>query len=714
MSAELAVDDATSSDASGATSRPSFWRRIRDWMTWRTLLVTLLVVHLAPIWVVTYLPTQDGPAHIYNSKIFFEHFDHANFQVRQFHNFGYELYPNVLTHLLLGGLQQVFPPLFSEKLVVSLIVALLPLSMLYLLNSIERGRGVMCLIGFTFAYHNLLHIGFYNFSLSVSLCFFALGWWWRYRDDMTPMRVGMFYVLALLTHLSHFAGSMALLLAITIAGAWMLLLRLTAALLHPRSGQVRARLLATLRWSFTLALVLVPLYALGWDYNFRHYNPEAVDFRPREFLDEIFWKTLTLMSYSDWHLKLSPYVLWTTAGVAGLTVLYRFVAIFKLRLLEERDALLLIVAALVYLFFTQPWSRNAGGWVNDRLYIFAFLFLWLWFGRFHRWLNIPVGVVLIGLSVAHTGRIAIDYWRLQPELHQLAAAVNKIEPHSTVIWELDHRFRAGAFPGGTKLVQPFLHAMSYYGLSRDVVLFNNYEAQMPYFLTRWGEAPRDNADYIVAFGFSERRDPARRHSADYTVVHESPNLVLLQRKQSPPDLQRWTTLPDGRLSLRLRMGDGRDAAGNTRGVERGRQFRSGSFGWVRTVPRFQQRGTNNNSEFRGIVGDLRDRAFRIDLPNARYRVTLHFAPHPDGRYETRVIANDARVGGVVVEQGAVGQTLGFETDVRDGRLFVLFYTTQRGSPDRTRLRIWGLSGIEVEQLPSSTTQPATTTARPAD
>lgn len=681
-------------------------------MTWRTLLVALVVVHLLPIWIVTYLPTQDGPAHLYNSRIFFAHFDRANFQVRQFHNFGYELYPNIATHLLLGAAQQVFPALFSEKLVFSLIVALLPMSMLYLLNSVQRGRGVMCLVGFTFAYHNLLHIGFYNFSLSVSLCFLALGWWWRHRDDLTPLRLGTFYVLALLTHLSHFAGSMALLLALAVAGGWMLLLRLVAPLLHPRSGQVRARLLAALRWASTLGLFLLPLLALAWDYHFRHYNPDFVEFRPREFLDEIFWKTLLLMSYSDWHLQLAPYVLWTTAGVAALTLLHRLAAVFRLRLLEEKDALLLLAGLFAYLFFTQPWSRNAGGWVNDRLYLFAFLFLWLWFGKLHRWLNVPVAVALIGLSLAHTGRIAIDYWRLQPDLHQLAAATDKIEPHSTVAWELNPDFRAAAFPQGTQLVQPFLHALSYYGLGRDVVLFSNYEAMMPYFLTRWGPAPRTQADYIVTFGYDGRRDVARRHSAEYAVLHEAPNLILLQRKQAHPDMQAWTTLPDGRVRLRMRMLGGREeVASDLRGVERERQFRSGSYGWVRVAPRFQQRGTNEGGEFRGIVGDLRDRAFRIDLPNGRYRVTLHFAPHPQGRYETRVIVNDRRVGGVTVEPGVVATSWSYETDVHDGRLIQVFYTTWRGSPDRAQLRWWGLSGIEVEQAGSgSTTQPSTAPA----
>lgn len=713
MTVEVPLLPAAASEPVNATARPSRCRRIRAWMTWRTLLVTLVVVHLLPLWIVTYLPTQDGPAHLYNSKIFFEHFDRANFQVRQFHRFGYELYPNVLTHLLLGGLQQVFPPLVSEKLVVSLIVALLPLSMLYLLNSVQRGRSVLCLVGFLFAYHNLLHIGFYNFSLSVPMCFLSLGWWWRHRDEWSPLRLGVFYVLALLTHLSHFAGSMALLLAVSIAGGWMLLLRLLAAVLRFRSGQVRAQLLAALRWAVTLALVVLPVAALAWDYHFRHDNPEAVDFRPREFLDEIFWKTLTLMSYSDWHLKLSPYVLWTTAGVAGLTLLHRLVAVFRLRLLEEKDAFLLLAGLFAYLFFTQPWSRNAGGWVNDRLYLFGFLFLWLWFGKLHRWLNAPVGLALIGLSLAHTGRIALDYWRLQPELHQLAAAVDKIEPHSTVSWELNHGFRSAAFPQGTQLVQPYLHALSYYAKQRDVVLYQNYEAMMPYFLTRWGEAPRDRPDYIVAFGFDDRRDPSRRHSAEYAVVHESPQLVLMQRKAAAPDLRAWNTLDDGRLQLRLRMlGPRGDLPPGIRAVERERQFNPGSFGWVRTIPRFQQRGTSEGSDFRGLVGDTRDRTFRIDLPNGRYRVTLRFAPHPDGRYETRVIANDHHVGGVVVERGNGEQALTREVDVRDGRLLLVFYTTWRGSPDRSQLRSWHASGIEVEQSPTltATTRPTTTPA----
>ncbi len=709
-----------------ATDSRRSWKRLRKWCTWRNLLIAVFIVHLLPIWIVTYFPTQDGPAHIYNGRIFFASFDHSNYQIRQHYQFGYELFPNMLTHLMLGALQQIVPPLIAEKLVLSVLVSFVPLSMLYLLNSIQRGRGVICLIGFTFAYHNLLHIGFYNFSLSVSMCLFTLGWWWRYRDSMTFAKLGVFYALAALTYVSHFAGYMAAVMAITIAIGWMALLRGLKALIQCRRGAFRSDLMTLTRWAFSMAAIMLPLWAIGWDYTFRNYRPEHEDYRTLAYLNEIFWQTLTLMSYSEWHLKLAPFILWTTVSVAGLTVLYRLA---RLKVLEERDALLLIAAALVYLFFTLPWSKNDGGWVNDRLYIIAFLIVWAWFGGFHKWVNVIIGIALIAISLAHTGRLTYDYRRLQPELRELAAATDMIKPHSTVSWELNGGFRPAAFPEGTELVNPWLHALSYYGMKKDVALFSNYEAGYSYFLTKWGEAPRRDADYIVAFGQSSGGDRSRRDRSrqQYELLHESTNFALYQRKQNPPDTNVWSTLPDGRRTIRLQM-VAKDSD-TTRGVGRDRLYTSGSFGWVRTVPRNAWRSTNQQTQYKSLVGDIRDRAFRIDLPNGRYDVTCYFAPHPLGSYETNLIANDKPIGRILSPDPAPDAdaadkpdakvdptppppsppadplTLHYVCDITDGQLTQVFYTTAKGSPDPRQQRIWAISGIEIIEIISSATQP---------
>lgn len=685
-----------STDISPSPPR-GWWARVRVWLTWRTLLVSMLGIHLAPIWLTTYFPTQDGPAHLYNSRIFVDSFDHANYQIRQFYRFGYELYPNMLTHLMLGGLQKIVPALIAEKLVLSLIVAGVPLSLLYLLNSIERGRGVMCLIGFTFTYHNLLHIGFYNFSLSVSMCLLSLGWWWRYRDSMTLAKLGGFYLLALLTYLSHFAGFAVLVLSITIAIGWMTLFRSLFVIARSRRGAFRSDVKTLLIWAIGMTSIILPLWATAWDYNFRNYDSERTGFREMKYLNEVFWQTMTLMSYSQWHKHLVPVVLWTTAIVAGLTVLYR---LFRLKFLQERDALLLICAALVYLYFTLPWSRNDGGWVNDRLYILAFVLLWAWFGAFHTWLNVIVGIALIGISVAHTGRLFLDYRLLQPNLRELAAATELIEPHSTVAWDLDAGFRTDAFPKGTELVNPWLHALSYYGLKKDVALFENYEAHYSYFMNNWGEAPRRDADYIVSFGRSSDQRQSRKNAA-YDLLHESTHFALFRKKQSAPDASIWTTLPDDTRQVRFSMG-GRQADG-LRVVKRGQTFSSGSFGWVRTTPRNQWGATKADGVISStLFGDRRDRAFRVDLPDGDYQVTCHFAQNPLGAYRTYVIANDQPVGHVQVADPDVltdaAQTLIFPITVVKRQVTLVFYTPFKGAPDKRQLQFWGISGIEIKSV----------------
>ena len=113
---------------------------IRD--RWRVLFVLLLVVHLAPVWIFRFFPSQDGPSHLYNARLLTEMLEPANFQVRLFFEYSAALHPNLLAHVLLAALQLVVSPLVAEKLLLSLIVALFPLSLAYLLDGIRRGHVV--------------------------------------------------------------------------------------------------------------------------------------------------------------------------------------------------------------------------------------------------------------------------------------------------------------------------------------------------------------------------------------------------------------------------------------------------------------------------------------------------------------------------------------------------------------------------------------------
>jgi hypothetical protein len=152
-------------------------RKIPIISPWHLLGILLLLVHLLPIWIVTYFPTQDGPSHIYNAQVFKEYHDHQNYRIRDVYQLNLAPFPNWASHLLLAFLMYFFPPLICEKIVLSLCVLGLPLSLIYFLWIVNKEKLILGLVGFIYSYHYLLMMGFYNFSLSVPIFFGALGYW---------------------------------------------------------------------------------------------------------------------------------------------------------------------------------------------------------------------------------------------------------------------------------------------------------------------------------------------------------------------------------------------------------------------------------------------------------------------------------------------------------------------------------------------------------
>lgn len=132
----------------------------------------------------------------------------------------------------------------------TLCVVLLPLSFLYFLKRVDRRLMFFGLIGFLYSYNYLLHMGFYGFALSVSFCFFALGYWWRYRHDLNLSRAAILYLLIAATYFSHLFSYAMLLLSLS-------LLAVTSAILPDE----RARSIKE-RWKSLACTVaaLVPAY----------------------------------------------------------------------------------------------------------------------------------------------------------------------------------------------------------------------------------------------------------------------------------------------------------------------------------------------------------------------------------------------------------------------------------------------------------------------
>ena len=105
------------------------------------LVIFLLVVHLSPIWAFKFFPTQDGLSHIYNAKVLKDYHKHENYKIRDVYQLkNLTLFPNWTSHALMAALLYLFSPTVCEKIIISLCVAGLPLSLFYFLNAVDKRK----------------------------------------------------------------------------------------------------------------------------------------------------------------------------------------------------------------------------------------------------------------------------------------------------------------------------------------------------------------------------------------------------------------------------------------------------------------------------------------------------------------------------------------------------------------------------------------------
>src|SRR5688572_3125845 len=81
---------------------------------WRYGYLLLIVLHVAVLWAVAWVPTQDGPCHLENAVILAEYRTHppygANFEINT------APVPNWFSHVSLAALTLVVSPVIAERL----------------------------------------------------------------------------------------------------------------------------------------------------------------------------------------------------------------------------------------------------------------------------------------------------------------------------------------------------------------------------------------------------------------------------------------------------------------------------------------------------------------------------------------------------------------------------------------------------------------------
>ena len=632
--------------------------------------IALLIIHLLPIWAFKYFPSQDGASHIYNAYILKEYHKPAMYKTRECFQLNLTLFPNWFSHIFMAGLMFLVPGLVTEKILLSFCIGLVPLSFFYYLRTTDVESGsksdhtLLGLLGFLFAYNYLLHMGFYNFALSLSVFFFTLGYWWKHHDSMSPARIGLLYLLLILLYFCHIVPYGLILITLSICALWLL--------------RTSRKLLAFAGYMLPAGFIMV-------NYLLNEARDKPYQYFTSEQLRDFFLKTKSLVYFNESYT-------WINYVLLGFIAIFIIWTIWKdkiraRRWLARQDIFLILSAVLVFMYFKMPMFIGTGGWINERIHLFYIPILLPWFNvdlhKAVKWC--AVGVVVL-LSLIHLGYTCRDYYGFNREMDDFTAAVGLLPDH--IVFARTDPDDWGGFKWQST---PHLASFFYYGLQGDRAYINNYEAEFNYFPFNFkGDNKRDNyaggfIDYYLAWNVKDNSPKLEPYREDYDIIYSNPRFKILKHKYRSRDAQVWEKYAGdaGKLDFRMQAKDATYADTGSLPVYVDTRYQPGGFGWDTIYPRY---------EFKDGLWDTEDAAFRIDLPDGRYEVTCRFQSNDDKPYRIDLYANGDRVIKKLTVPGdgkAVEEK--FAVEVTDGTLIQVIHAASRDYDSH-----WVWSGVTVQ------------------
>jgi hypothetical protein len=149
--------------------------------------VTGCVALLVPLWIVRYPPLLDYPNHLASSFVL-AHLHDPQFRFSEWYRADWALTPYVATDATLVVVQQLLPVEVAGRLVLSVCVIALPLSVWFFVRRVQARYDLAVLWAFVLAYSIFFLVGFLQYCLGIAACFAVLGLWMHYLDRPSPLR----------------------------------------------------------------------------------------------------------------------------------------------------------------------------------------------------------------------------------------------------------------------------------------------------------------------------------------------------------------------------------------------------------------------------------------------------------------------------------------------------------------------------------------------
>lgn len=457
------------------------------------------LANLFPLFYLEFIPSLDGPAHIYNSTLLRELWFPTGTEVPAFFQINEWNFTNWTGHLLLSAFNAVLPFQWAEKLLYFLLVLGLTYSFRFFVLRQQPHNLLLTWLIFPLTWSMFVFYGFYNFILGTIFYLLFTGIFISPKHKHTPRAYFLLFILGILCVASHVFCFATILMSCGFYILWDTFSHRESTPLMP----LRSAFLKGLKRIGVLLLILLP----GLIVTVLLFRAGSVDISGNYANDltkgDIIHKLtkldplIGLVRQEEMFTAKFGYIL---GLMTGIIILIRLIRTRKKKFTAEtmenpRSKILfsdvyfvLFIASLTGFIVAALWFET-GKYLSERILYIALLFLiaWICLQNVPRWfavifagaaLVISAGLMIIRVPIMQQQQGPISEYTLMAKNIKSGSVVYSIN-------FLENWFQ--------------YHYSNYLGAEKPVIMLDNYECDMGYFPLVWMPDKKNLKTHIKSF-----------------------------------------------------------------------------------------------------------------------------------------------------------------------------------------------------------------------
>ncbi len=487
----------------------------------------LIALYLGLFWFNQFVPTQDGPSHLENALLLRDLCLPDGTGVEQYYRLNWRSGSNLLGHATVAAFATFLPPFAAERLFLSLYVIGFAAATYAFARAAGARTAIPAVAALPYALAFPFHMGFFNYCVGLVIAYAAWAYFWRRRDNPRVRDLIILNAAAIFAYFAHVATAVVLVAGVFVLNGWLAISERP-----PRQKNFKKRLavLAALLPACVLPAFFIVVYA-----------PSTPQWLPWRDVVHLFITGSSFRFFSSSQLYLGVASLGVVLAAASLHVIARKPGTKSW--LAPRNGLLVLALGTLALYFLAPDAGAAGSILSARLLIIPWPLFFVWAGddfkRAGRWVLFLAATTF---ALAFWADTLIHYRKFNRELRDFCSGIEYVEDGSKVAYLY--------FSGWQYRISVFAHMISYYAIGRDVLNFNNYEADISKFPVNfdyagfrphhWDLWPPEKyrvkkfapaVDYVVTWELPDGKPVAKKLSTFYKHVHAQSRLRVFKVKK---------------------------------------------------------------------------------------------------------------------------------------------------------------------------------------